>query len=43
MARCSSALLPTVRAVDFLAGKDPYGLRYIAYYLEQGRDSSGSE
>lgn len=39
----TAGLLPTVRAADFLAGKDPYGLRYIAYYREQGRDSSGSE
>ncbi len=35
-------LLPTVRAADFLAGKDPYGLRYIAYYRVRERGEIGT-
>jgi len=36
-------LLPVVRAADFLAGKDPYGLRYIAYYRAYERGATAHE
>ncbi len=36
-------LLPAVRAADFLAGKDPYGLRYIAYWRAEEKGKTGHE